>query len=130
MHVSRLRGALAGDAGILLSGPHGYRLALAPEQFDAARFERLSDEGRRALAESDAPVAHRCLAAALALWRGPPLEGLGVLEPEVARLEEARLGRSSSGLTPTCCSAATSSSSASSSNSSESSAGASASTRS
>ena len=91
MHVSRLRGALAGDAGILLSGPHGYRLALAPEQFDAARFERLSDEGRRALAESDAPVAHRCLAAALALWRGPPLEGLGVLEPEVARLEEARL---------------------------------------
>src|SRR5215207_3774018 len=45
MHISRLRRALA-DAGpdasrVLVSGAGGYRLAVAAEQIDAARFERL-----------------------------------------------------------------------------------------
>src|SRR3954465_8378651 len=42
VHVSRLRAALDGDADEVLSGPNGYRLALAPGQIDAACFEHLA----------------------------------------------------------------------------------------
>ena len=52
--VSRLRRSV-GD--VLEATPGGYRLAVAPEAVDAARFERLVAEGRPR--------------EALALWRGP-----------------------------------------------------------
>ena len=63
--VSRLRRSV-GD--VLEATPGGYRLAVAPEAVDAARFERLVAEGRPR--------------EALALWRGPS---------GIPQLEEARL---------------------------------------
>ena len=64
---------------------------VAPEQVDARRFERLTDEARASgLVEERAEK----LREALELWRGPPLADL-VYEPfaavEIARLEELRL---------------------------------------
>src|SRR4051794_5637782 len=38
MHVARLRRAFGDEAGLLASGPAGYRLAVAPDDVDAARF--------------------------------------------------------------------------------------------
>ena len=63
--VSRLRRSV-GD--VLEATPGGYRLAVAPDAVDAARFERLVAEGRPR--------------EALALWRGPS---------GIPQLEEARL---------------------------------------
>ena len=49
VYVSHLRKALG--AGVIVTQGRGYRLAVAPEQVDAGRFEALGAEGRRALAE-------------------------------------------------------------------------------
>jgi predicted ATPase/DNA-binding SARP family transcriptional activator/Tfp pilus assembly protein PilF len=72
----------------------GYRLRLEPEQLDLRRFERLFEEGKRALAEGRAEVASRMLREALSLWRGRALADF-TYEPwaqgAIARLEELRL---------------------------------------
>jgi class 3 adenylate cyclase len=87
-YISRLRKAIGAE--LLLSEPGGYMLRVDPEQFDLARFERLTAEARGAEPRERAEK----LRAALALWRGPALEDLA-FEPfardEVGRLEEARL---------------------------------------
>jgi predicted ATPase/DNA-binding SARP family transcriptional activator len=75
--VSRARRALGEAAGVEQSGS-GYRLAVAPDDVDALRFERLVAEG--------------AVAEALALWRGPALADAGdFAEPFARRLEELRL---------------------------------------
>jgi predicted ATPase/DNA-binding SARP family transcriptional activator len=75
--VSRARRALGGAAAVEQSAA-GYRLALAPDDVDALRFERLVAEGD--------------VAQALALWRGPALADAGdFAEPFARRLEELRL---------------------------------------
>jgi predicted ATPase/DNA-binding SARP family transcriptional activator len=75
--VSRARRALGEAAAVQQSGA-GYRLAVAPDDVDALRFERLVAEG--AVAEG------------LALWRGPALADAGdFAEPFARRLEELRL---------------------------------------
>jgi DNA-binding SARP family transcriptional activator len=94
--VSRLRRLLEdGDAaGVLVTRAGGYVLNAGPEQLDVARFERLLADGRGLLAGGDAASAAARLREALALWRGPPLADLAVLEfvqPEIRRLEELRL---------------------------------------
>jgi len=94
--VSRLRRVLEnGDAGgVLLTQPGGYLLRAGPEQLDAARFERLLSDARGLLGAGDAASAAARLREALALWRGPPLADLALLEfaqPEIRRLEELRL---------------------------------------
>jgi len=93
VHVSRLRKAL-GDADILTTTAAGYCLRVLPGELDAERFERLVEDGRRALAEGRPEDAAATLRAALTLWRGPPL-GDFAYEPfaraEISRLEEARL---------------------------------------
>jgi DNA-binding SARP family transcriptional activator len=93
VHVSRLRRAL-GDDESLATSRAGYRLRVRPGELDLDRFERLVDDGRRALAESRAEQARELLRQALGLWRGPPLADLA-FEPfapaEIARLEELRL---------------------------------------
>ena len=94
--VSRLRRLLEdGDPGeLLLTQAGGYVLNAGPEQLDVARFERLFSDGRGLLAGGDAASAAARLREALALWRGPPLADLAVLEfvrPEIRRLEELRL---------------------------------------
>lgn len=93
--VSRLRRVLEnGDDGILLTRPGGYVLKAGPEQLDAALFERLRSEGHGLLGAGDAEPAAARLREALALWRGPPLADLALLEfvqPEIRRLEQLRL---------------------------------------
>ncbi|WP_328544896.1 AfsR/SARP family transcriptional regulator [Streptomyces europaeiscabiei] len=87
--VGRLRRALGPDAVASLHG--GYRLAAAPDDIDLHRFERLADEGARALADGDPAKAADVLDGALALWQGPPLADLPDRAAEAARWETRRL---------------------------------------
>ena len=68
--------------------------AQGPEELDLLRFERLVEEGRRALAAARRRVGRRQLHEALGLWRGPALADFAYEEfasVESARLEELRL---------------------------------------
>ena len=63
MQISRLRKALAGEAGngsagVVVTRERGYELALDPERLDSHRLERLVAEGRSELA-SGRPAARR-----------------------------------------------------------------------
>jgi predicted ATPase/DNA-binding SARP family transcriptional activator len=94
--VSRLRAALrkggVGDQAVE-SHPAGYRLAVAPDQVDAAAFEALARQGSQALASGDRVTASRILREALDAWRGPALadaSGLRFATGPAARLEELR----------------------------------------
>ncbi|MFG2004488.1 BTAD domain-containing putative transcriptional regulator [Spirillospora sp. NPDC048911] len=73
-NVKRLRRAL-GAAGerLIVARPGGYLLAAEPDGVDALRFGRLLDE---AAAASDRAAERSTLAAALALWRGDPFDGI------------------------------------------------------
>ncbi|MBD3575369.1 AfsR/SARP family transcriptional regulator [Streptomyces sp. KD18] len=100
-HVARLRRLLPqgpagpdGDAAEWISThPLGYLLRPDGASSDAQRFQLLSAEGRALLAE-DPDRATGLLRSALALWRGPALDG-GARGPicagEADRLEELRL---------------------------------------
>jgi predicted ATPase/DNA-binding SARP family transcriptional activator len=95
--VSRLRRALeAGGGGErLVSRPPGYLLAVAPDQVDALRFERLAAEGHAHLVAGRHREAAAVLRAALGLWRGPALTdfaGEPFAVANATRLEELRLG--------------------------------------
>ncbi|MEV0406846.1 BTAD domain-containing putative transcriptional regulator [Actinoallomurus sp. NPDC050550] len=70
--VWRLRQALP-NGQIVRSGSGWYQLDLPPDAVDACLFERLADEGRRALRAGEAELARHRLGEALALWRGEPL---------------------------------------------------------
>lgn len=91
-YVSRLRAALGRDA--LAALPLGYALVVNPDQLDVHRFEKLAQQGQRALARGAPALAADRLHAALALWRGPALADVaeaGVLALEARRLDELRL---------------------------------------
>ncbi|MEU3287095.1 BTAD domain-containing putative transcriptional regulator [Streptomyces longwoodensis] len=95
--ISRLRRRLSPHAEIEAT-PHGYRLAVPPEQVDAHQFERLVEQGRRARtvgapsrAADDPARAAALLRDALVLWRGPALPDLPDAHAERARLTELRL---------------------------------------
>ncbi|MFF5101323.1 ATP-binding protein [Streptomyces sp. NPDC000134] len=87
--VGRLRRALGADA--VASADGGYRLTAAPDDVDLHRFEKLADEGARALADGDPAKAAVVLDDALALWRGPVLADLPDRAAEAARWETRRL---------------------------------------
>ncbi|MFE1440839.1 BTAD domain-containing putative transcriptional regulator [Streptomyces sp. NPDC058739] len=87
--VGRLRRALGADAVVSADG--GYRLAAAPDDIDLHRFERLTGEGLRALADSDPAKAATVLDDALALWRDPALADLPDRTAEAARCEQLHL---------------------------------------
>jgi DNA-binding SARP family transcriptional activator/WD40 repeat protein len=94
--VSRLRRLLddGQDDGVLVTRPGGYLLQAQPDQVDVFSFERLVKDGQGSLAAGDPLGAAEKLREALALYRGPPLADLSLLEfvqPEVRRLEELRL---------------------------------------
>jgi YVTN family beta-propeller protein len=92
VYVSRLRKELGQDT--LLTRGGGYVLDIEPAQLDAARFARLTDEGRAALERGEANTASDLLREALALWRGTPLGELAYepfAQSQIARLEELRL---------------------------------------
>lgn len=92
--VSRLRKALQAGTGtrdLLVRRSPGYLLDIEPEQVDAARFERLVEDGRR---REDPAARAGALGEALALWRGPALADAAYeswAQPEIASLEEIRL---------------------------------------
>ena len=94
VRVSQLRRALGPAGELLVTRRPGYALALAREQLDLGRFERLVDVGSQALAGDDPAAAVEHLQAALALWRGPPLADFTYApfaQTAIARLEELRL---------------------------------------
>jgi YVTN family beta-propeller protein len=97
VYIWRLRKALESAAGSqgVLTRPGAYLLKAAEEQVDVARFERLAEAGRRALAAEDPGRAAADLGAALALCRGPLLADFRsepFAQTEIARLEELRAG--------------------------------------
>ncbi|MFF3983498.1 BTAD domain-containing putative transcriptional regulator [Streptomyces sp. NPDC001797] len=87
--VGRLRRALGAAAVDSTDG--GYRLAAAPDDVDLHRFERLTGEGLRALADGDPTKAATVLDDALALWHGPALADLPDRTAEAARVDVRRL---------------------------------------
>ncbi|MER6784787.1 BTAD domain-containing putative transcriptional regulator [Streptomyces sp. NPDC000658] len=87
--VGRLRRTLGADA--IRSAEGGYRLAAAPDDVDLHRFERLTGDGTRALADGDPAGAAALLDDALALWHGPALADLPDRAAEAARWEARRL---------------------------------------
>ena len=92
-YISRLRALLTPDAALAARGG-GYVLDADPDLVDAVRFERLVGAGQAVLSQGEAAAAADRFRQALALWRGPALADLRVVEPlarEAARLEELRL---------------------------------------
>ena len=98
-HVVRLRRALRGGgddnaSAALRTVPSGYVLELDADALDAARFETLLAEARRAVGFERHAVAHEMLRQALGLWRGPALAEFAS-EPfahvDATRLNELRL---------------------------------------
>jgi WD40 repeat protein/DNA-binding SARP family transcriptional activator len=98
-YVSRLRKALepgrsAGPASDLITTRSGgYQLQLDEHEVDAARFERLAEEGRRLLDSARPKDADAALEEALGLWRGTAYQGYrytGFGTSEGERLEELR----------------------------------------
>ncbi len=91
-YVSRLRKALGQDR--IQSQVPGYRLRLDSSELDAARFDALLRDAKKAL-PIDPNIAVGTLDDALALWRGPALADLAeqpALVAEAARLDDLRLG--------------------------------------
>jgi predicted ATPase/DNA-binding SARP family transcriptional activator len=89
-HIARLRAALGEES--IVGSADGY--ALKDGRVDAVRFEELLAETRAALRDGDAPAAADAVAAALALWRGPALQGLPTTSwftAEARRLETLRV---------------------------------------
>ena len=88
--VSRLRKAL--PDGVIEGQTDGYRLTVNPNEVDAVRFERLVGQART---EED-PRRVRLLPEALAMWRGPAMQDVGLqdsaaFDAAVTRLEGLRL---------------------------------------
>jgi DNA-binding SARP family transcriptional activator len=98
--VSELRKALEpgrrqrGSGQVLLTQPTGYLIRVERGQLDLEQFERLLEEGRRALLAGAIETATERLREALSLWRGPALADFAYepfAQPAIARLEELRL---------------------------------------
>ncbi len=71
--ISRLRRALAGRDGLIVTNTGGYELRLGADTLDLLEFRRLVAQGLRSRAEGDAALTVALLGEALALWRGPAL---------------------------------------------------------
>lgn len=98
VYVSQVRHLLCEQAGepsdVLVTQPPGYRLRVAPDEFDLWIFERLVSEAEAAKLDGRPGEAAEALGAALALWRGEPLADVPsdlLREGEVPRLIELRL---------------------------------------
>jgi DNA-binding SARP family transcriptional activator len=94
VRISQLRRSMGPAGGLLVTRPPGYVMHLAPDQLDLRRFERLAEDGERALAGDDPGTAAETLREALALWRGPALADFPYApfaQAAIARLEDLRL---------------------------------------
>ncbi|GAA4727990.1 AfsR/SARP family transcriptional regulator [Phytohabitans rumicis] len=93
-YVSHLRRSLhTGGRRVIVTRHPGYLFDVGPEAVDVARFEALAADGRAAAAGGRYGPAAETLRSALAMWRGPALDGLnsGVLRQAAHGLEELRL---------------------------------------
>ena len=97
VHVSRLRQALAPGEGsadsVLVTSGRGYRLQVPERSRRCLAFRAAGRRGRRHLTDDD-PAAASDSFARRRPWRGRLLDDLTLspaVEPDVARLEEARL---------------------------------------
>jgi DNA-binding SARP family transcriptional activator/DNA-binding beta-propeller fold protein YncE len=91
-YVSQLRRLLGAD--VIATRPPGYVLRVEEDAVDAARFRRLTAEGRRLVADGKYEQAHAAYVEGLALWRGLPLADVvfeSFARNEVERLEEERV---------------------------------------
>lgn len=95
IYVLRLRRLIGDPEGrMLVTRSPGYFIRAASDDVDAARFEELVGEGRRALTAGDPEQAAGLLREALALWRGTALADIPpspYIEAEAERLGELRL---------------------------------------
>ncbi len=73
-------------------GPGTYRLRVLPGELDAEAAQTMAAAAREALAAGSCEAAAEQLTAALALWRGAPLDGHGyaIARSTAARLDELR----------------------------------------
>jgi len=81
-------------AGIVEWRGNGYALGLDPSSVDVRRFDDLSGQARRLIAEGDVAGGRALLGEALALRRGEPLPELSDVDwaqPEITRINEAYL---------------------------------------
>src|SRR5206468_399231 len=72
----------------------GYRLVVADDELDAARFDAFAEQGRATLAADEPDRAADMLREALALWRGPAFGDLAhetAVAGHAASLDERRL---------------------------------------
>jgi peptide/nickel transport system substrate-binding protein len=94
-YISRLRKVLHVDGEqVLLTRASGYLLRVDFDELDLQQFERLAEEGRRALAYEAPEPAMALLQEALRLWRGRALADVeyeAFARAEAERLEELRL---------------------------------------
>jgi DNA-binding SARP family transcriptional activator len=97
--VSQLRKLLEPDRAsgavpvVLVTRSPGYLLRVESDQLDASRFERLLDQGRKALTADDFQAASDTLRQALGLWHGPAFAEVAdqpFAQTEALRLEELR----------------------------------------
>ena len=91
-YVARARKRLG--EGSITTLPTGYRLEADAQRVDLLEFERLGQEGTRALEMGDPERALESLDDALALWRGPPFPELDFMaagRDASGRLEKLRL---------------------------------------
>ncbi|WP_433332420.1 alpha/beta fold hydrolase [Spirillospora sp. CA-294931] len=90
--VARLRRALPGERRTLVTRAPGYLLEVPPGELDQDRFEHLT-AAAHALHGDALQERSALLTQALALWRGPALDGilLDACRVEALRLEERRL---------------------------------------
>ncbi|OKK05012.1 AfsR family transcriptional regulator [Streptomyces sp. CB03234] len=94
--VSALRRAIktaAGAEDVLVTSHPGYMLFSGEHRIDAVEFEEGVALGREAARRGDHEAACGHFEEALAMWRGPALEGVSSerIEAEAARLTEMRL---------------------------------------
>ncbi|MES9535743.1 MULTISPECIES: AfsR/SARP family transcriptional regulator [unclassified Actinomadura] len=89
--ISALR-RLLGES-VIVTRPPGYLIRASAENIDLARFEEMTAGATRAAAEQRFPEAVRDFRGALALWRGPALEGLQseAIQSAATRLNEWRI---------------------------------------
>src|SRR5215207_1739425 len=74
--VATLRRLLPGPCGVIETHGGGYRIPAGQGWLDVDTFERTVRESEDAVADGDEEGAAARLGAALALWRGPALDGL------------------------------------------------------
>lgn len=91
-HVSQLRKVLveAVDGPVIETVSPGYVLRAESASIDAARFELLVAEGRRAISDGDRRRGRESLQTALDMWRGEPLADFPYAD--FAQAERRRLG--------------------------------------